>query len=124
MKRRPSGFTLIELLVVLAIVALLLSVVAPRYIHSVDHAKDAVLKEDLATLRDAIDKYYGDHGTYPASLALLAEQRYVRAVPADPLTQRNDSWVAVPAPPPLQGVMDVHSGAAGDGADGTAYASW
>ena len=82
-----GGFTLIELLVVLAIVATLLSLVAPHYLGSVDRAKEVVLKENLATLRSTIDKYYADTGRYPETLQELVQQRYLRAVPEDPVAQ-------------------------------------
>ena len=73
--RRRSGFTLIELLVVMAIIALLLSLAIPRYFGSLERSKEAVLREDLYQLRDAIGKYYGDKGKYPESLEALASEK-------------------------------------------------
>jgi general secretion pathway protein G len=126
----PRGFTLIELLVVLAIVALLASLAAPRYLRSLDVARERVLATNLATLRDAIEQFAADRGRWPASLAELAEARYVRAVPEDPITGERSSWVelAAPLPPPgsgqAGGIDDVRSGAGGRGSDGRLYADW
>lgn len=121
-KRRWRGFTLVELLVVLAIVATLLTLAAPQYFGTVDRAKDTVLKENLAVMREAIDKYYGDTGKYPESLAMLVDKRYLRAVPLDPLTEKKDSWVEVRATAPgASGIVDVQSGASGKDGDGVAY---
>lgn len=119
------GFTLIELLVVLAIIATLLTIAVPRYFGSVDKSKEAVLKEDLYQLRDAIGKYYGDRGKYPESLETLAAQRYLRKVPVDPFTESSSTWLMLPpADPEKGGVYDVRSGAPGKASDGTAYADW
>ena len=93
-----AGFTLIELLVVMAIIATLLSIVAPRYFNSLDRSKETVLRQDLGVMRDAIDKFYSDTGNYPGELAELVEKRYLRAVPVDPLTESAATWVAVPPP--------------------------
>lgn len=124
--RGHRGFTLIELLVALAIVALLLSIVTPRYFSSVSRAEESVLKENLTLMRDAIDKHYGDTGKYPATLEDLATRRYLRAIPTDPLTQSATTWVAVgPARDAKQpGVYDVKSGAKGVGRNGVPYEQW
>lgn len=124
MRRAAKGFTLIELLVVLAIIATLLAISAPRYFQHVERSKEAVLRENLAGLRDAIDQYHADTGTWPASLDDLAERRYLRAVPVDPLTDSKATWVEVPPPDGDTGVYDVKSGAEGLGRDGQAYADW
>jgi general secretion pathway protein G len=122
---RGSGFTLIELLVVLAVIALLLTIAVPRYFQSVERSKEAVLKQDLATMRDAIDKYYGDTGKYPDALEDLVSKKYLRNIPADPITDSATTWVAVPPEDAAQGgVYDVKSGAPGNGKDGSAYSSW
>lgn len=121
---RPSkGFTLVELLVVLSIIALLLSLAAPRYFQHVDRSKEAVLRENLATLRDALDQYHADKGRWPDSLETLAQEHYLRAVPSDPITGRNDTWTTQPGEEG-RGVRDVRSGAEGVGADGKPYADW
>ena len=120
-----GGFTLIELLVVLAIVATLLSLVAPQYLGSVDRAKELVLKENLATLRSTLDKFYADTGRYPESLQELVQRRYLRAVPEDPVLQSAAAWVLVAPPKGEKGaVFDVRSGAPGAGQDGKPFADW
>jgi len=123
--RPRSGFTLIELLVVMAIIALLLSLAIPRYFGSLERSKEAVLREDLFQLRDAIGKYYGDKGKYPESLDALASEKYLRKVPVDPITESTATWVIVAPEDPLKGgVYDVRSGAQGKASDGTVYAEW
>ena len=112
--KKKLGFTLVELMVVLTIIALLLSVVVPDYIGRMKRAEEAVLQENLAAMRDALDKHYADAGRYPASLEELVAKRYLRAIPRDPFTQSADTWVAVPpADPKRGGVFDVHSAAKG-----------
>ena len=123
MKR--SGFTLIELLVVLAIIATLLTIAVPRYYSSLDKSKEAVLKENLYQLRDAIGKYYADRGKYPESLQALATDKYLRSVPLDPVTESATTWIVVaPEDPQKGGVFDVKSGAQGKALDGTEFSTW
>jgi general secretion pathway protein G len=122
---RGKGFTLIELLVVLAVIATLLMLALPRYFSSVDKSKEAVLKENLYQMRDAISKYYGDKGKYPESLETLATEKYLRKVPLDPITDSAATWIVVPPEDPQKsGVYDVRSGAPGNSSDGTPYAEW
>jgi len=119
------GFTLIELLVVLAVIATLLTLAVPRYFGSIDKSKEAVLKENLFQMRDAISRYHADKGKYPDTLEALATDKYLRKVPVDPMTETAATWVVVPpADPQKTGVYDVHSGAQGKGLDGTEYAQW
>ena len=118
------GFTLIELLVVLAIIATLLTLAVPRYFQHVERSKEAVLKENLATVRDAIDQYHADVGTWPPTLESLAEKRYMRTLPVDPITEQADTWQIVPPPDGEAGVYDIRSGAEGIGLDGQAYSDW
>jgi general secretion pathway protein G len=123
MKR--GGFTLIELLVVLAIIATLLTIAVPRYYSSLDKSREAVLKENLYQLRDAIGKYYADRGKYPETLQALATDKYLRSVPLDPVTDSATTWIVVaPEDPQKGGVFDVKSGAAGKAIDGTEFATW
>ena len=123
MKRR--GFTLIELLVVMAIIATLLSIVAPRYFRHLDHAGEAALRQTLNVVRDAIDKYHADKGRYPPTLEDLVGQRYLRQLPVDPVAGKGADWILLPPPSdPNGGVYDVHSGAAGTGSDGMAYGDY
>jgi len=124
---RSRGFTLIELIVVMAIVALLASIVAPRYFASLQRAKETALRSSLANLRDAIDQFAADKGRYPDSLDELAGARYIREVPEDPLAGSRAAWVLLPPPPEAQArgqLYDVRSGAAGRGSDGQLYADW
>ena len=115
------GFTLIEMLVVLSVIGLLLSLVAPSYLHHVDHAQELALKHNLKAVRESIDQFRADRGRDPASLDELVSTHYLRDLPLDPVTDRTDTWVPVQA---NGGMHDLHSGAAGKGGDGSAYASW
>ena len=90
----PRGFTLIELVIVMATIALLLTLALPRYFHAIDLGKQNVQRQNIATLRDAIDKFFGDQARYPDSLEELVQKRYLRSVPIDPLTQLPD-WKPV-----------------------------
>jgi general secretion pathway protein G len=126
MGRTRTAFTLIELIVVMAIVSLLLALAAPRYFRSVDRAKEAVLREDLSVMRDALDKFYSDAGRYPDAIEELVTKRYLRKVPPDPMTERADTWQISPPPgDAVKGrVYNVRSGAAGVAQDGTLYSEW
>jgi general secretion pathway protein G len=125
-KRLVKGFTLIELLVVMAIIATLLSIAAPRYLRSVDDARDAALKSSLAQMREAIDHFHADRGVYPAALTDLVEKRYLRSVPIDPITESNQTWQLLPAPgaEDAAAIYDVRSGAPGASRLGEPYANW
>ena len=119
------GFTLIELLVVMMIIGTLLSIAVPRYFRTLAHARETVLRQDLAILREAIDKYYAYRAEYPDTLAALADKRYVRSLPVDPYTKVADSWTLVQSDDPDHpGIKDVHSGASETAANGTPFASW
>lgn len=124
-KFSSHGFTLIELLVVMTIIALLLTLATPRYFASVQRSKEAVLKQDLAQIRETLDKYYGDIGKYPDTLNDLVLKKYLRMIPSDPITESNLTWQIVPPEDPDKGeVYDVHSGAEGNSADGFPYKEW
>jgi general secretion pathway protein G len=119
------GFTLIELMVVMVIIATLLTIAVPRYFGSLDRSKEAVLKENLYQMRDAISKYYADKGKYPESLDSLMTDKYLRKIPLDPITESATTWVPVPPEDPQKGgVFDVKSGAQGKAIDGTEFANW
>ena len=138
MKNGPSdairtldpGFTMIEILVVMTLILILATMGMTQYKSSQVFAKEAVLKEDLFRMRDAIDQYYADKNQYPSTLEALVSDGYMRRVPEDPFTRSNTSWQAVPAEPdpnnPVSepGVYDVKSGADGTALDGTKYAEW
>jgi general secretion pathway protein G len=119
------GFTLIELLIVMAIIGTLLSIAVPRYFHSLQHARETVLKQDLSILREAIDKYYADLNQYPEKLPDLVDKHYVRSVPVDPFTRLADTWTVVASDDPDHpGIRDVLSGAPDIASNGTPVASW
>lgn len=119
------GFTLIELLVVMTIVAILLTLVAPRYFRHVDNSKEVVLRQNLEQVRDAIDKFRADSGKLPSSLEDLVDKRYLRNLPIDPITESNGTWTLVPAKSgEPTGLADIRSGAPGKAADGSLYADW
>ena len=121
---KARAFTLIELIVVLAILSLLLTLAVPRYFAHLERAKETTLKQDLATMRDAIDKFHGDKGRYPDTLTELVTLRYIRSVPVDPITESVSTWkVLPPADSEAKGaVYDVKSGAEGNSLDGKPFA--
>jgi general secretion pathway protein G len=120
--RLARGFTLIELLIVLAIVALLLSLALPRYMQSMDTARETLLKENLQRVRTTLQRFYGDTGRYPESLEELVERRYLSAVPIDPVTNTSNQWVLIGPEGEVAGrVANVRSGAQGTTRDGRAY---
>src|SRR5450830_1254542 len=124
-QKKKRGFTLIELLVVMAIIATLLTFAAPRYIGNVDKARESVLRENLASIRDVLDKFYGDTGKYPQSLDDLVTHKYLRLFHVAPVTESNKTWVVVaPENPDLGGVFDIHSGSSARAKDGTLYREW
>ena len=128
--RRARGFTMIELLVVISIIVILASLGMAQYRNSVVRAREAVLKEDLFRMRDAIDQYYADKNKYPASLDDLVSDGYLREIPIDPITQSKDTWQPVNAEAnvndttAMPGIYDVKSGAEAAALDGTRYADW
>jgi len=128
--RIEQGFTLIELMIVMVIIGLLAAIAVPMYIQSVRHAREAVLKEDLRTMRSAIDSFTVDKQKAPQSLDDLVQAGYLKSMPVDPFTHRADTWIPG-QDDTLQsldqteaGINDVHSGAQGAAADGTSYSSW
>ena len=129
-RRRSSGFTLIELLVVVTLIVVLAGIGISTYSLSVRRAKEAVLREDLFRLRDAVDQYNADKGSYPPDLASLVSGGYLRQIPKDPITESADTWQVVMSEPDAAtpdstpGVFDVKSGAEGSAIDGTPYAEW
>jgi general secretion pathway protein G len=124
------GFTLIELLIVLALITILASMGLAQYRNSRTFASEAVLKEDLFRMRDAIDQYYADKNQYPSTLDALVSDGYLRKIPEDPFTQSNSTWQTVPGEPDPNnpaaeaGVYDVKSGSDGTSLDGRPYAEW
>jgi len=123
---RRKGFTLLELLVVMAIIATLLTIAVPRYFRSLERSREAVLRQDLVALRESIDRFYGDTGKYPPTLAVLVEKHYLRSIPVDPIARASDKWVVVnnSEDPEDDGIKDVKSGAEGMAENGVPYAEW
>ena len=125
-----SGFTLLELLIVMAVIALLASIAIPRYLQSLQRAKEAALKEDLHVMRGAIDSYTVDKEKAPQALDDLVQGGYLKSVPVDPMTNRNDTWMTGQSENMTTiletqgGIDDVHSGAQGLASDGTSYNTW
>ena len=121
---RQRGFTLIELMVVMSLIVILATIGLVQYRQSITYTKEAVLKDDLKKLRDAIDQYYADKNQYPPTLQDLVSGGYLRALPKDPFTNSETSWQTVPAEPDPNnpttqpGVYDVKSGAEGTTQDG------
>ena len=127
--QRDRGWTLIELTIVISLITILSTIALVGYGNAVTRSREAVLKEDLFRMRDAIDQYYADLGEYPADLYALVGAGYLRSIPEDPMTRSSDTWVVVPAEPGpsdllVQGVYDVRSGSEGMALDGTAHADW
>ena len=124
------GFTLIELMVVMAVIVILAGIGVALYTNSVTRSKEAVLKEDLFRMRDAIDQYYADKNKYPSSLDTLVSDGYMRKIPEDPITQSADTWQTEPAEPDPSnptaepGIYNVKSGAQGTALDGSNYSDW
>ncbi len=120
------GHTLIELLLALFILALLAGLVAPMVTGGVHRAKESALKEDLYRMRKAIDDFYADTGAYPPELEELVKKRYLRSVPADPLTESRASWRLVWSEEgdDARGIIDIHSGSDDVDGEGVAYAEW
>ncbi len=131
-KNNQPGFTLIEMIIVFSLIGILVGLGLPQYQTAARRAREAVLKEDLFQFRKLIDHYYQDKGKYPASLQALVDERYLRTIPVDPMTQSGTSWVEVRETPSMDdltsmenlGVIDVKSGSEANSLDGTPYNTW
>jgi general secretion pathway protein G len=125
-----AGFTLIELMIVMTIIGLLSAIAIPSYIQAVRRAKEAVLREDLHVMRQAIDSYTVDREKAPQSLDDLVQAGYLKTIPIDPMTSRNDTWITGTSDTLTDinetqgGIDDVHSGSQGLANDGTTYNTW
>ncbi len=128
-KRQP-GFTLIELMIVISIILILVSIAVPIYSQSIVRAREAVLRDDLFTLRSVIDQFTLDKQRAPQSLQDLVEAGYIKDIPVDPFTNSRDTWQVVQEDVMQSidqnqpGITDVHSGAGGSGSDGRSYSEW
>ncbi|ANM28664.1 hypothetical protein ABI59_02095 [Acidobacteria bacterium Mor1] len=129
-RRDQRGFTLIELMIVVAIIGILTTVAVGQYQRSIQKAKEAVLKENLWTMRQQINRFFADKGRYPSDLQELVEQRYLSMRPLDPVTESTETWIEITAEITEQdiatepGIADVKSGADGAGLDGVSYSDW
>jgi general secretion pathway protein G len=129
---RPAeqGFTLIELMIVMTIISLLAAIAIPSYVNNIRRAKEAVLREDLHTMRTAIDSYTVDKQKAPQSLDDLVQAGYLKTMPKDPITDRADTWLPVQEDSLMSldetetGFDDVHSGAQQTASDGSSYSTW
>lgn len=128
--RSRAGFTLIELLVVMSLIVILAGLGMSLYGSSINRSKEAVLKEDLFRMRDAIDQYRADKGNYPPGLDSLVTEGYLRRVPEDPFTDSTVTWIVEPAeadptnPIGDPGIFDVRSGSDLTALDGSRYGDW
>ena len=130
-RKHEAGFTLLELMIVMTIILVLTAIAIPAYQASVRAAREAVLKEDLHTLRAAIDSFTADKQKAPQSLDDLVQEGYLRAIPEDPMTHSKDTWTtdSTDAYRSLDqtdagGIDDIHSGSQDTGSDGQPYATW
>jgi general secretion pathway protein G len=125
-----GGFTLVELMIVMTIIGILAAIAIPSYVRSIQRAKEAVLKEDLHTMRMAIDSYTVDKEKAPSGLDDLVQAGYLKTIPIDPMTSRNDTWMTGMSDTLMDinetqgGIDDVHSGSQGLASDGTTYNTW
>ena len=124
------GFTLVELMIVMAIIMILATIAIPVYVRTLQRAKEATLREDLHTMRTAIDSYTVDKEKAPQSLDDLVQAGYLKIIPQDPITSRTDTWITAQSDTLMDinetqgGIDDVHSGAQNLATDGTSYNTW
>lgn len=127
---RSAGFTLVELMIVMAIIMILAVVAVPAYQAAIREAREAVLKEDLHVIRNAIDSYTADKQKAPQSLDDLVQEGYLKGIPEDPMTHSKESWVTDTSDSlhtldqTEPGIDDVHSGSQDQGSDGQPYSAW
>lgn len=127
---KEHGFTLLELMIVMVVIGLLAAIAIPAYTSNIKHAREAVLKEDLHVLRQAIDSYTVDKQKAPQSLDDLVQSGYLKVMPVDPFTHRSDTWMPVQEDTlnsldqTEAGIDDVHSGSQDTATDGTSYSTW
>ncbi len=116
-----SAFTLIEVLAVVIIISVLFAASQPLIGNSARKAKESVLKNNLCAVRETITRFYKDHERYPAALNELVEKKYIMALPIDPITEKNDSWIVIPSNADVKDVYDIKSGARGVTIEGIEY---
>lgn len=114
-----------ELLVVLMLIALLASIVTPVVTKSITRAKESTLKENLFIMRKAIDDYYADKGRYPEQLENLRDEKYLRFIPLDPLTEQSQwDYSYADDEQSAPGIIDIHSQSSQQSSDGSYYNAW
>ena len=132
MNKKQKGFTLVEVIVVMAVIGILIAIIVPSYKHYTSRAKEAVLKENLFVMRDALNKFYQDKNKYPTTLDDLITFKYLRKIPMDPMTKSYE-WEVLHFEPDemedfdpeiLESIIDIKSKAEGVGFDGTPYKDW
>ena len=130
-RREDSGFTLLELMIVMVIIGILAAIAIPSFTQNVKHAREAVLREDLQTMRGAIQSFTYDKQKAPQDGADLVSSGYLKELPKDPFTQRTDTWIfdqgsAYTSIDETQsgGIDDVHSGSQQVSTEGTTYNTW
>jgi general secretion pathway protein G len=129
-RRIDAGFTIIELMIVMSIIVTLATVGLVQYRQSVLFAREAVLRQDLRDMREALDQYYADKNEDPSGLADLVSGGYLREIPVDPFTRSSTSWQEIPGDPDPSnpsatiGIRDVKSGSDLTAVDGSRYADW
>ncbi|MGH9522561.1 MAG: type II secretion system protein [Terriglobales bacterium] len=129
-RRKSRGFTLIELMIVISIILILAAVAAPIYSKSIQHAREAVLRQDMFSMRSVIDQYSLDKGKAPQSLQDLVTAGYLKELPKDPITNSTDTWqvdqedVLESVDQDAPGISNVHSGAPGSDESGTPYSQY
>ena len=129
-KLGESGFTLIELMIVMAIIAILATIAIPIYVRTLQRAKEATLREDLHTMRTAIDSFTVDKEKAPDSLDDLVQAGYLKSIPVDPITSSSETWITSQSDTMTDlnetqgGMDDVHSGSEAIASDGTTYNTW
>jgi general secretion pathway protein G len=129
-QKHDAGFTLVELMIVMAIIGVLSMIAVPSYIQAIRHAREAVLREDLRTIRSAIDSYTMDKQKAPQSLDDLTQEGYLKTIPEDPMTKSTTTWQTDTSDDMHSldqtdpGIDDVHSGSDETGSDGQPYNTW
>ena len=125
-----QGFTLLELMIVMIVISLLAAMAIPAYVNNIKAAKEAVLREDLHVMRQAIDSYTVDKQKAPQTLDDLVQSGYIKVMPRDPFTSRTDTWMPSQEDTLMSldqtesGINDVHSGSQQTAIDGTSYSTW
>ncbi len=129
-KRRRRGFTLIELMIVISIMLILVSIAVPSFTRSIVQTREAVLRQNLFTLRSLISQYTLDKQKAPQSLDDLVQAHYLKIIPIDPMTSQanwtvdQEESIMSPDQQDEGGIDDVHSSSSQVGTNGTAYNTW